>query len=299
MKGYKITIFTPTYNRAYTLATLYESLLKQKEKDFEWIIVDDGSTDNTQELVSQFIQEKKISIKYIKQQNRGKHVAVNKGLEIAKGELFFVVDSDDYLTKDAINEIIDARSKLKNIDKDYCGIAGLKLYPNGKMIGKTFKGEYIDTYFHKQYKYNIKGDKSYVFFTEIFKQYPYPVFDGEKHTAPSVSMVRMSKDGYKIRHINKKICICEYLEDGLTKQGNRKLINNFEAYTLRNKELICLDIPVKRKLAIIAKYFHIAQIKNISLQTTKEKLQIKGIYVDIIWIVIKLFNKFNNYTTNK
>ena len=102
----KITIFTPTYNRDYIIINLYKSLLIQTLKDFEWLIIDDGSTDNTELLVSSFIKDNKINIRYIKQQNGGKHRAINKALEEAKGELFFIVDSDDQLVDNAIERIL-------------------------------------------------------------------------------------------------------------------------------------------------------------------------------------------------
>ena len=97
-----ITVFTPTYNRAYMIDKLYDSLCLQTCKDFEWIVVDDGSVDNTEELIQNFIQENKIHIVYYKQKNQGKHIAINKGVELAKGELFFIVDSDDILPKDSL-----------------------------------------------------------------------------------------------------------------------------------------------------------------------------------------------------
>ena len=106
----KITVFTPTYNRAYTLERLYKSLLNQTSYDFEWLIVDDGSTDNTSELIKSFQNNQLFDVRYYKQGNGGKHVAINKGVELAEGELFFIVDSDDYLTDDAIA-----------ITKKYCG----------------------------------------------------------------------------------------------------------------------------------------------------------------------------------
>ena len=100
-----LTIFTPTYNRAYILPNLYESLVNQTSKDFEWVIVDDGSTDETESIVKKWIAESRICIKYIKQENQGKHIAINTGTEHADGELFFIVDSDDSLKNHAVSTI--------------------------------------------------------------------------------------------------------------------------------------------------------------------------------------------------
>ena len=108
MSEQKVTVFTPAYNRAYTLGRLYESLLKQTDKRFCWLIVDDGSTDQTEELVSNWIKENRIDIEYYKQENQGKPAAHNTGVELTKTELFTCVDSDDYLTDNAVGEILNA-----------------------------------------------------------------------------------------------------------------------------------------------------------------------------------------------
>ena len=158
----KITIFTPTYNRAHTLKRLYESIKVQKYPDFEWIIIDDGSSDGTNELVKSFIDENVIKIKYFFQENSGKHIAINKGIEEASGNLFFMVDSDDYITPDALN-IIDKWEETIDGEK-YIGIAGLKIFENKKIIGSTFKDsiEFVDTTSLEKRKYNISGDKAEV-----------------------------------------------------------------------------------------------------------------------------------------
>ena len=106
MREEKLTIFTPTYNRAYTLKKLYASLIEQINQNFEWLIVDDGSTDNTEEVVKQWVDEKKITIRYFKQRNGGKQRAHNKGVEICNTELFICVDSDDYIVKDSVDKIL-------------------------------------------------------------------------------------------------------------------------------------------------------------------------------------------------
>ena len=101
-----ITVFTPTYNRAYIIKNLFNSLKNQTFQNFEWIIVDDGSTDNTEEVVKEWLNESLFfKIKYHKQKNGGKHTAINKGLELASGDVFFIIDSDDYITNDALFKI--------------------------------------------------------------------------------------------------------------------------------------------------------------------------------------------------
>lgn len=121
-----ITVFTPTYNRAYTLRRLYESLRKQTQYDFEWLIVDDGSTDNTESLVQEFIRENSLfNIRYVKKENEGKHIAINVGAKIAMGKLFFIVDSDDALSTNAIEAIEKTEKEIAGMD-GFAGVVGLK-----------------------------------------------------------------------------------------------------------------------------------------------------------------------------
>ena len=121
---YKITVFTPTYNRAYIIETLYRSLQRQTYRDFEWLVVDDGSADNTKELFEAWQQEDNFfPIRYVKQENGGKCRAINYGLELAKGKLFFNVDSDDYLTEDAIEKLLSWEAGLPE-DQKFCANCG-------------------------------------------------------------------------------------------------------------------------------------------------------------------------------
>ena len=225
-----ITIFTPAYNRAHTLPKLYESLLKQTSKEFEWVIVDDGSTDGTEELVSGFKEFQKVSsfkfqvsgavpfeIRYFKQENGGKHTAINRGLELAQGELFFIVDSDDYLTPDAVETILHDWEKVR--DKNLCGISYLRGYSEDKVIGDqhTKDGE-IANFVEMRYNRGIAGDKAEVWVTEIMKQYPYPKYEGERFFGESWNFIQQSEE-HDMLWRNKIIYLCEYLEGGLTQSG--------------------------------------------------------------------------------
>ena len=130
---YKITVFTPTYNRAYIIEELYRSLQRQTYSNFEWVVVDDGSTDNTQSIFKQWEKENNVfPIRYVYQENGGKCRAINRGLQLAEGELFFTVDSDDYLTDDALEKIVTWESALTK-DVKYCGFAG----NHGKKLTET------------------------------------------------------------------------------------------------------------------------------------------------------------------
>ena len=156
-----ITIFTPTFNRAYILPKLYESLVDQTFRHFEWVIIDDGSTDGTRSLVDGWIREKKLSISYLQVENGGKYRAINRGTKMARGELFFIVEIRD--------------------DGSFCGLAGSLSFPDGSRIGGDFPGHHIDcTALEFRYKYKVNGDLAEVIRTDVIRQFPFPEIEGEK-----------------------------------------------------------------------------------------------------------------------
>ncbi|MGD6802082.1 glycosyltransferase family 2 protein [Rossellomorea aquimaris] len=273
MSKYKITVFTATYNREHTLSRLYYSLQRQTFREFEWVIVDDGSTDNTEELINNFKSDKinSFTIKYIKQERGGKHRAINTGLDIAEGELFFLVDSDDYITENALEKIVFWEKSINN-KSEYSGLCGLSGYDKNTSIGTTFKGDYKDMRVTEQFSSSITGDRANIFYTSIFRKYKYPTFEGEWHIAPGVPYIRMATDGYKMRYFNDIIYIAEYLEDGLTKMGDRKISENFNGYTLRSKELLLTEIPLKRKLEVIGKYSYLGKKKGLKYNKIAKNL---------------------------
>lgn len=226
----EITVFTPTYNRGYIIETLYHSLQRQTYKDFEWIIVDDGSTDDTEELVKQWIQENNnFPIYYYKKQNGGKCRAINYGLDLAKGRLFFTVDSDDYLTDDALEKILFWDNTIEDKDQ-FCGIAGNRGTSETETPNRPFHTAYRDAYSWEQFPEAsddpLDGERADVYYTELFKKYKYPEFEGENYLIPCVSHLRMAHDGYKMRFFPDIIWVCKYRDDGLTMQGNMRFIKN-------------------------------------------------------------------------
>lgn len=235
MYKHRITVFTPTYNRAYIIGNLYESLKRQTFADFEWLVVDDGSSDNTEELLKEWVKnETRFKIRYYKKTNGGKHTAINKGLDLAEGVLFFTVDSDDYLTDDAL-EKIDKWERSLPEDKKYCGVAGnLGTSPNDTP-NTLFESEFLDCTALSRYSF-IDGERALAFYTDIHRKYMYPTFDGEKFMTEAVVWNRMANDGYQIRFYNDIIWIFEYLEDGLTKAGSSVFVNNPMGYGLWLRE---------------------------------------------------------------
>lgn len=231
----KITVFTPTFNRAYIIEKLYSSLKRQTFTDFEWLVVDDGSTDNTADIIQQWQKEDNFfPIRYYKQNNMGKCQAINTALELAQGLLFFTVDSDDYLTDDALEKIVKWEDAMPK-DKQFCGLAANSGTALNETPNPLFNETYLDVSPLARYE-NLTGEKAMVFYTEIHKMYKYPLFDGEKFMTEAVAWNRMANDGYLIRFFNDVIWIYEYQEEGLTKSGNSVFINNPRGYGLCLKE---------------------------------------------------------------
>ncbi len=211
-----ITIFTPTYNRAFVLPVLYESLKKQEQNNFEWLVIDDGSNDKTKELFDNWLKEKNpFPITYLYQKNGGKHRAINKGVQLAKGELFFIVDSDDYISTNATKRIEQMYSEIRN-DNRFAGISAMRAHFDGNRIGGKADFDFIDTSMTEiRTKYKIKGDMAEVFRTEILKQYPFPEFDGENFLEERTVWDKISQK-YLLRFFNENLYFCEYLQGGLS-----------------------------------------------------------------------------------
>lgn len=217
MKSNYITIFTPTYNRRATIDRLFKSLTKQTHFDFEWIVIDDGSTDNTEEYFQNIkTQNLPFPITYVKKKNGGKHRAINDAVRIANGELFFIVDSDDYLTDNAIEQIFYWYKTLDNTHK-WAGFAGLKGTDCQNIVGlHPGKNTIVDAKNTERRKKNLLGDKAEIYFTEILKKYPFPEIDGENFISEEIVWNSIAHDGYYLRWFSSIIYICEYRDDGLT-----------------------------------------------------------------------------------
>lgn len=186
----RITILTCTYNRAYLLDNLFRSLQKQSNYNFDWLIIDDGSTDNTREKVEYYQSiETNFLIQYIQQKNGGKHRAINRGLQEVLGNYVFIVDSDDELLSDSIATVYQWLENIKD-QKNIMGVAGLRATRDGKILGrypykKKFKN-YVDASNIERYKFHLTGDKAEIYNTEILKRYPFPEFEGEKFISEDV-----------------------------------------------------------------------------------------------------------------
>lgn len=220
-----ISILTPTYNRAYTLKRAYESLIRQTMKDFEWIIVDDGSSDNTKDLVNEFIAEGLISIKYFYKENGGKHTALNYGIKKIKSSYVLILDSDDYLKDDCIEIVINSWKKYDKNKKIGC-LSFLRVFPNEETIGKKYKDtEIISNHIDFRYNKSLLGDMCEVFRSSVLKKYPFPVFEGERFLSEAIVWNRIAFD-YDTVYINEPIYVTDYLEDGLSKNSLKVRYNS-------------------------------------------------------------------------
>lgn len=218
-----ITVLTPTYNRKHTLKRAYDSLVKQTDENFEWLIIDDGSKDDTKDLIDEFMSENKIAIRYYYKKNGGKHTALNFGTNKAKGELILILDSDDYLSNDAIELANKYWEKYKN-NKKICGMTFLRKLKNPFYEEKLFD-ECISNMIDFKYNNGILADMCEVMRTKVLKKYPYPVFENERFLSEVIVTGEIAKT-YDTAYIPKEIYYTEYLEDGLSLNWFKLVVNN-------------------------------------------------------------------------
>lgn len=237
-----LTVFTPTYNRAYCLPKAYQALCRQTCKDFIWLIVDDGSTDETPTLIESWKQEKpEFPIVYCRKQNGGLASGYNAAISVIETELCVCVDSDDYLTEDAVEAIL--RCWKERGGDQYAGIVGLDCFENGEIIGDPLPDQesvnLIDLLFGK---YPIRnGDRKNIVRTELYKRFaPMPEFSGEKDFNPHYLHIKISQE-YDFLILNKRLCVVEYQPDGMTNTIFRQYLRSPQSF----REMRLLDLSLK------------------------------------------------------
>ena len=236
-----LTVFTPTYNRAYILPKCYESMKRQTCKDFIWLVVDDGSTDNTRELVKSWeLLDNGFEIRYINQENRGMHGAHNLAYENIDTEINTCIDSDDYMPIDAVEKIIIFWTSCEK-DENISGFLALDAYESGEIIGTVFpENVKCATSYDYYYKFGVKGDKKFILRSDLTKSNPYPVFEGEKYVnlATKYSLLDIN---YKLMNMNEIVCIVEYLADGSTLNMFRQYVENPKGFSYSRR--LCMNLP--------------------------------------------------------
>jgi len=277
MKMY-LTVMTPTYNRQGLLRRLYDSLCSQSCHNFEWLIVDDGSTDETKEIVNSWIEEKQIRIRYIYQANSGKAAAFNTGIKNAEGELLFCVDSDDYLSDTAVADIAACEGDIE--DKSICGILALKSDINGKLLGGPLPEQenYLSS-FELSEKHGYNGEWSLIYKTEILKHNIFPIIRGEKFITECVVYDRIAQE-YRMRLLNKVLTVCEYQENGYTGNLITNMLNNPTGYKIYYAQRIDMAYTWKARIGYIIRYNVFSQLspdKNYNY-TGKYRL-----FVKLLW----------------
>ena len=235
-----ITVFTPTYNREKTLPICYRSLVAQTSKNFIWQIIDDGSSDHTEDLVKGFIAENKVEIRYIKKQNGGKVSAINQSLEITDTELWVCLDSDDYFFPEAIETYERLYKEIKD-DPAICGLFSVRSKADktpmmGIDVPENIK---IETQFHLRYQYKVPPEYVQVYKTSIVKQYRFPLFENEKYVPLSYMQDQIDQK-YKFYIFHVPTMVSEYQADGITKNQKKLVKNNPKGYTEFKRQQIIL-----------------------------------------------------------
>lgn len=278
----KISVLTPTYNRANLLKRLYESLIynSKYDVDIEWLIMDDGSTDSTKKVIQELSSEGKVNIKYNFQPNQGKMAAINNLVEKAEGDFIIECDSDDYFTKDAFKIIKEEYENNKNYTKLYA-MCFLKYDTNGKNMGNKFSKKET-TMFDLYFKEGEDGEKALVFFSDVRKKYKHKLENGEKFVTEARMYHEMDLN-YNMICINKPIMICEYQEEGYSKNILEQFKKNPYGYYEYFKEILQRDlygVRFSKRLYVIKHYIlftYLTENKN-SIKNIKE-IRSKILYI--------------------
>lgn len=251
----RLTIFTPTYNRGYIIEKLYHSLQRQTVFDFEWLIINDGSTDNTDTLVQTWLKENnKFPIRYFKQENKGLMVSFNRGIQLANGKFLSKIDSDDYVSDNCVELIVKWLDTIQE-SKDVYAVGGMRGTINGiplKGINKwpliDKNSRYIDVYDYERSKYNLDADMTEAWNVSVLRNYHFPEFEGEWYAPEEIVFNAIALTGYKIRWFPKIICFCEYQSDGITKNDLLVQKRNPLGFSMAWKYKLKLKVSFKRKL---------------------------------------------------
>ncbi|WHF51444.1 glycosyltransferase [Chryseobacterium gotjawalense] len=239
-----LTIFTPSYNRAHLLPRIYTCLKDQTCQDFIWLIIDDGSVDDTRQVVTAFIQEDTIEIQYIYQENQGMHGAHNTAYENIITPLNTCIDSDDCMPIDAVGKILRKWEMVENKEK-YSGLVGLDADLKGNLIGSRFRTE--TTTLEDFYLQGGTGDKKLVYRTAVMQQYPpYPLFPGEKYVGLGYKYQLADQD-FELVTLNEILVLVDYQAGGSSNNMFRQYYNNPRGFAfIRKQGMVMSKSPVKR-----------------------------------------------------
>lgn len=251
-----ISIITASYNRANFLRRIAQSIAIQEHSDIEWIIVDDGSVDDTAKVVAELTAEfPSLVIRYIYKPNGGKHTAINVGAREARGQYSLMLDSDDYIAPDGLQNLREELDKIKERD-DLAALLLLRVTEEGKLLGSV-PAEAIEGTYRKLFLATkiLTGDYAWCFRTEALRQYPFPEFENERFLTESVMFCRMSGPR-NIRFVNKALQIGNYESGGLSDRFKQLSENNPLGMMLRDKEQISYsDLPIRLRIYCGLRYW--------------------------------------------
>ncbi|MBQ8238023.1 MAG: glycosyltransferase family 2 protein [Oscillospiraceae bacterium] len=248
-----LTVFTATYNRGHLIERLYRSLLRQSCFDFEWLVIDDGSEDNTKELFSEWLNaDNPFTIRYYYQPNQGLIRALNLGIELAQGEYFAKIDSDDYVVDDFSEKMITWINQIRNEEKVY-GVSGVRVSPEGIPLKGSWPqmpddSDYVDATDLERAAYNLDADMCESWRTDVLRQHPFPVWDGEKFAPEQIVFFDIALEGWKIRWFPVAMLICEYQEGGLTLGASKLEKQNPMGYAMMYNQKLKYLRGIKQRM---------------------------------------------------
>lgn len=253
------TIFIPTYNRAYILPKALASIENQSFRDFEVLILDDGSTDNTREVVQEWSTRTGIPVRYYWHENCGTQRTWNRGAQLAQGKFFVYLDSDNMLTPNCLERILYHWNSIPLEQRhEFAGVEGICAYPDGRLEGSKFPADVVDaTYIEMRRGWRVSGDKYGAILTDILRRFPYPEIEGEKHVRPSTVMKRIARTGLKYRYVNDLLQIIDRQADGKTANRFRLRMRHPKGFRLYYQEDINLhgeSQPLRKQLRSASEY---------------------------------------------
>jgi glycosyltransferase involved in cell wall biosynthesis len=298
---YAFTVFTPTYNRAPLLPRVYECLEKQTFRDFEWLVVDDGSTDNTAEVMRELQAKASFPVRYVAKPNGGKPTAVNRGVKEATGLLFAILDSDDWFVPESLERFWHHWQSIPaDLQPGFIGVTGLCSYPSGELIGDRFPQDVFDSdAIDLRYRYKVQGEKGGMLRTEILRQFPYPE-DLGKYVSESLVWNRIAKS-YQTRFVNEVLTVKEFQPGGITRDGRFIQIRDTRASLLCAKELAALGnrLPLGPRVRAYANYVRHSLRQEIPIGTQVAGVPSKTMFFLCLPLGVYLKNRDNTFVNRE
>jgi len=252
----RLTVFTPTYNRKELLTRAYKSLCRQTVKDFEWLIVDDGSDDHTDDTVKGWIDEGRIRIRYRYRENGGKMRAHNTGVSLCETELFMCLDSDDYLVDTAVEEMLakyDEAVRTYSGDKKIGGVVAHKGCTDEKLLGNDEFPPVKTSTLYDLYLNGFSGETTLMYETQVLRAFPFPEIEGEKYV-PEDYIYDKIDSVCVLAVLPRIITVCELVASGYTDSVKRLKRENVNAFYLYYEQRAFITPGGIRKLKYLGRY---------------------------------------------